>query len=68
MTVQEQLEQLVGTMPEADRRFLLEMARFLSLGGGHEGWQRFGMEHFARAYGDDEPEYTEADVKPELSR
>ena len=32
-----------------------------------EDWHRFGLEQFEKAYGPDEPEYTEADIKPELN-
>lgn len=28
-----------------------------------EDWARFGRQNLARAYGDDEPEYTMADIK-----
>lgn len=28
-------------------------------------WETFGAQNLARAYGDDEPEYTVADLKPQ---
>lgn len=31
-----------------------------------EGWREFGRRQLARAYGDDEPEYSVGDIKPEL--
>jgi hypothetical protein len=68
MTVQEQLHELLSTMPEEDRRFVVEFARFLSLRKEHDEWQRFGLAQFARSFSDDEPEYAEADLKSELSR
>jgi len=30
----------------------------------HADWQALGVRGLARAYGDDEPEYTTADLKP----
>jgi len=68
MTVQEQLQELMDSMPDGDRQLLLEFARFLNLRKEHDAWRRFGLDHFARAYGDDEPEYDEADIRSELGR
>ena len=34
-------------------------------GENREAWSQFGRTQLAKAYGDDEPEYTEADIKPE---
>jgi len=44
----------------------LEFARFLSLREDREAWQEFGRRQLARAYGNEEPEYTLDDIKPEL--
>ncbi len=46
----------------ADLRWLEERDR-----QEREDWQRFGQSSFAKAYGPDEPEYTDADLKPELN-
>jgi hypothetical protein len=59
------LGNLLETLPENRLQQLLDYARFLSLQEEHEAWQRFGEAELARAYGPDEPEYTEADILPE---
>ena len=33
----------------------------------HVEWRQFGAQQLARAYGPNEPEYTAADLKPELN-
>jgi hypothetical protein len=49
--------------PEDRLRQVLDYARFLSWAEEREEWQHFGRLQLARAYGTDEPEYTEADLK-----
>jgi len=68
MTVRQRLEEILDRLPEEQQRLVLELARFLSLQAEHEDWRHAGRGQFARAYGPDEPEYTEADLKPELNR
>ncbi len=68
MTVKEKLEELLSTMPEERQRLLLEFARFLNTRQDDENWRPHARQQFARAYGDDEPEYGEADLKTELNR
>jgi hypothetical protein len=45
-------------------RQLIDFARFLSMEQDRQEWLSFGREQLARAYGPDEPEYTEADIRP----
>ncbi len=59
------LGNLLETLPENRLQQLLDYARFLSLQEEHEAWQRFGETELAKAYGPNEPEYTEADLLPE---
>ena len=56
------------TPSEERHRLLLEFAHFLSTRQDDENWRPFARQQFARAYGDDEPEYGEADLKAELDR
>jgi hypothetical protein len=65
MTVRQKVDELLSGMSEEQQRLVLELARFLSLQSEHDGWRRAAREQFAKAYGADEPEYTEADLKPE---
>ena len=65
MPVKEMIEELIDKLPEERLRQLLDFARFLSWEEERPEWQRFGQAQLARAYGADEPEYTEADLKPE---
>lgn len=61
------LDDLLETFPEDLLREVLDFARFLSARQEREEWRGFGARQLARAYGPDEPEYTEADLKPELN-
>jgi hypothetical protein len=45
----------------------LELKTVVNARQEREEWRRFGARQLARAYGPDEPEYTEADLKPELN-
>jgi hypothetical protein len=67
MTVQEQLSEVVQEMPEARVRQVLDFARFLSWEDEAQAWRAFGKAQFARSYGDDEPDYTVADLREEAS-
>lgn len=67
MTTQETLDRLLQTMSEGRLRRVLEFAQFLAAREEREDWDRLAQEQFAQAYGPDEPEYSEADLKPELN-
>ena len=69
MTTKEKLLKVLDALPEARLGEVLDFARFLywlerQAKDEAEDWHRFGLDQFAKAYGPDEPEYTEADVKP----
>ncbi len=66
MTSREHLEGVLQTLPEHRVEEVLDFARFLSLREDRAAWQEFGRQQLARAYGDDEPDYGPADIKPEL--
>lgn len=68
MTVQESLGKLLEALPEPRQREVLDFAVFLTWLDGHADWRPFGRDQFARAYGSNEPDYTPADIKPELSK
>jgi hypothetical protein len=70
MTVREHLEQVLATLPERRQAELLDFARFLQsrdLELEAREWQVFGQQQFAKCYGPNEPEYTEADLKVKTS-
>ena len=48
-------------------REVLNFAEFLSWQEERQAWRQFGQAQLARAYGPNEPEYTTADLKPELN-
>ena len=68
MTAKQAIEQILLEVPENRLGEVLDFARFLSLQEERQAWSEFGRAQLARAYGDDEPDYTEADLKPELDR
>ena len=63
MPVKELIDELLEKLPDERLRQLLDFARFLGWEEERADWQRFGQAQLSRAYGPDEPEYTEADLK-----
>ena len=68
MTAKQMLDQVLMELPDDLVGEVLDFARFLSVQGERATWMDFGRMHLAGAYGEEEPNYTEADIKPELSR
>ena len=66
MTTKEAIVQTLEELPDNRLSEVLAFARFLTVQEESEAWSRFGRSSLASAYGNDEPEYTEADLKPEL--
>jgi hypothetical protein len=67
MSVKETLEKVLEALPQERLREVLDFAEFLSWQEERAGWRQFGQTQLARAYGSDEPEYTSADLKPEVN-
>ena len=67
MNVRKALDELLAAFAEEQLREVLDFAQFVNARQEREEWQRFGAQQLARAYGTNEPEYTEADLKPELN-
>ncbi len=67
MTTKDSLTQIAGQLSEEQLRELVLFAEFLAMRDESATWREFGLRQLAKACGDDEPEYTEADIKPELS-
>ena len=63
MTVKESINDVVQSLPDDRLRELLDFAQFLRWQSEREDWRRFGQAQFAKAYGPNEPEYTEADLE-----
>jgi hypothetical protein len=68
MTIRQTLNSVLDQLPEEKVRQLLEFAVFLAWQEERADWQAFGRQQSARAYGDHEPEYSLADVRPEAGR
>jgi hypothetical protein len=66
MSTREALAEVIDSLPEDRMEQLLDFARFVLEQEDREAWRRFGQQQLARAYGEDEPEYSEADIKSEL--
>ena len=67
MSVKESLEKVLEALPDERLREVLNFAEFLSWQEERQAWRQFGQAQLARAYGPNEPEYTTADLKPELN-
>ncbi|MBI3461713.1 MAG: hypothetical protein HY000_01435 [Planctomycetes bacterium] len=67
MSVRESLNQVLETLPEDRLSQVRDFAEFLNWQQERQDWKRFGQTQLARAYGPDEPEYSETDLKVELN-
>ena len=65
MTTKQALTELLEDMSEEELREVLDFARFMSSRAEREAWGALAFAQLERAYGPDEPEYTEADLRPE---
>ena len=65
MSARRALEELLDSLPEERLSEVLDFARFVAGQEEREEWQSFGQSQLARAYGGNEPEYSEADIKQE---
>ena len=63
MKPQETLNSILVRLPEDRQQQVVEFAQFLAWQNEQADWQRFGQTQLAQAYGDNEPEYTTADLK-----
>ena len=66
MSTREALDKLLGSLPDERVREVLDFVQFLH-GRESAAWRQFGQAQFARAYGPNEPDYSVADLKPELN-
>jgi hypothetical protein len=57
------LEPLLEGLSKERVRQLIAFARFLAAEDERDGWQTFGQAQLAKAYGTDEPDYSELDLK-----
>jgi len=67
MTARQMLEQVLLELPEDRVGEVLDFARFLNVQEEREAWLEFGRAQLAQAYGNDEPDYTAADLKPDMN-
>ena len=63
MTARETLDQVVASLPEERIQQLLDYANYLRWAEERQEWRQFGQAQLARAYGPNEPDYTEADLQ-----
>ncbi|MGA7496732.1 MAG: hypothetical protein WBX00_08395 [Isosphaeraceae bacterium] len=64
MSALARLEPILEGLSEDRIRQLIDFARFLAVEQDRQEWLRFGQERLAWAYGPDEPDYSEADIRP----
>lgn len=70
MSAKDDLTKLIQVLPEQRLQEVLDFARYLAAREDDDdaSWREFGLQQLARAYGDDEPEYTLNDILPEKGR
>jgi hypothetical protein len=64
MSTLEQLKEILARLSAERQGQVLDYAHYLAWQEERADWHRFGQEQLARAYGDDEPQYTTTDLKP----
>jgi hypothetical protein len=65
MSARDALRSVLDQLPDGKVQQLHDFATFLSMQVELDQWRAFGLQQLARAYGDDEPEYDLADLRPE---
>ena len=68
VTTREALGEIVERLDERDLRQVLDFARFVSGRSERDAWHAVSLGGLERAYCDDEPVYTEADLHPESNK
>jgi hypothetical protein len=63
ITLKNRLDEVLSTLSEERLRQVLEFASQLTEEEERADWHELGRNALSRAYGPDEPEYTEADFK-----
>jgi len=63
MSARDTLESLITDWPDEKIDRVVEFVRFLQWSEDRAQWQAVAMQGLSLAYGDDEPEYTAADIK-----
>jgi hypothetical protein len=66
MTAKQALIDLVIKLPEERAAELLDLAREVLDRKEQDDWREMGLRQLSRAYGDDEPDYSEADIGGEV--
>jgi len=64
-TAQFELERLIPELSPDEIQQVVNFAKFLRWQDERREWREFAKQRFARAYGDNEPEYTLADIREE---
>jgi hypothetical protein len=65
MTTRQAIDQLLQDLPDEQLGEVLAFARYVIWREQREPWLRFGRDHLAKAYGENEPDYAIEDIKPE---
>jgi hypothetical protein len=63
MNSRAELIAMIEALPDERVNQLFDFAKYLSWQQESRDWREFGKQQFAKAFGDDEPEYSEADVQ-----
>ncbi len=64
MELRQAVQQVLQELPEDRVREVLDFARFIAQSREADDWRALGRAQFSQAYGLDEPEYAESDLKP----